>query len=74
MKLLLSYKERLQINIRDNYGNSALHLACEEDRQDVAKILVENGADLELKNKNRETPLDLCSRNLFKILTNLVTQ
>lgn len=64
---MLDYKE-LKIDFRDIYGNTALHLACEEDRQEEAKLLVFHGADLEITNKDKKTPLDLCSRALFNLL------
>ncbi|XP_046734846.1 26S proteasome non-ATPase regulatory subunit 10-like isoform X1 [Diprion similis] len=61
VKLLLEYGKQLKIDQRDAYGNSALHLACEEDRQEEAKLLVSNGASIELTNNDRKTPLDLCN-------------
>ena len=41
-------------NNRDNEGRTALHIASTVD---VAKFLVENGADIEAVNNNGETPL-----------------
>lgn len=56
------------------YGNTALHLACEEDRQDIARLLVTHGAKIDEQNKERHTPLDLAQpslvRQLKKILEN----
>lgn len=74
VKTLLKYKDKLKIDHRDNYGNTALHLACEEDRQDEAKLLVEHGASLEILNLEQKTPLDLCSRTLLKVVTSLTNQ
>lgn len=68
VKLFLE-NEKLKVNIRDAYGNTALHLACEEDRQEEAKLLVQYGADLEIKNKEEKTPLDLCSPALRRVFT-----
>lgn len=53
------------------YGNTALHLACEEDRQQEAKLLVTHGANFELTNKERKTPLDLASDSLSRQLTKM---
>lgn len=72
MKLFLEHLNDLKINHRDIYGNSALHLACEEDRQDEAVLLVKNGADLTLQNKDRQTPLDLSSPTLIRLLRSAV--
>lgn len=74
MKILLKYKDKLKIDNRDIYGNTALHLACEEDRTDEAKLLIEHGASLDVRNLDKNTPLDLCSRTLLKIITSLNTQ
>ena len=44
-------KQKADPNCRDIEGNTPLHMACEEDRTEVAQILVENEADLTLLNK-----------------------
>lgn len=68
VKLLTSYKNDLQIDKRDLYGNTALHLACEEDRQEEAMELLRFGASIELTNKERKTPLDLCNTYLHRLI------
>lgn len=55
----------------DMYGNSALHLACEEDRREVAKLLVSKGANGALTNKERKTPLDLANPTLARQICEL---
>lgn len=69
VELLLTISE-LIVDPRDSYGNTPLHLACEEDRQREARLLVEHGASLDLRNAEKKTPLDLCSKTLLRILTN----
>uniref|UniRef100_A0ABD2WWV0 Uncharacterized protein n=1 Tax=Trichogramma kaykai TaxID=54128 RepID=A0ABD2WWV0_9HYME len=44
-------------------GNSPLHLALMSDKKEVAKLLLRNGANLILANKNGRTPLHL----IFKL-------
>ncbi|XP_057324417.1 26S proteasome non-ATPase regulatory subunit 10-like [Microplitis mediator] len=70
LKFLLA-QEGLKIDQQDMYGNTALHLACEEDRQQEAKLLVTHGANFELANKERKTPLDLASDSLTRQLTKI---
>lgn len=70
VRIFLDYADKLRINNKDVYGNTPLHLACEEDRQEVAVLLVENGADVETKNRDNQTPLDLCSPKLAKLIKN----
>lgn len=42
-------------------GNTALHFACEERRDTAAILLVENGARLAVKNREKKTPLELAT-------------
>lgn len=56
------------LDAKDIYGNTALHLACEEDRQEEAKLLVANGADVFSENREKKTPLDLASLGLVRQL------
>lgn len=44
------------------------HLACEEDREAVACILIKAGANTEIENKDKKTPLDLCTQKLKNTL------
>ena len=44
-------KQKADPNCGDIEGNTPLHMACEEDRNQVAQILVENEADTALLNK-----------------------
>ncbi|CAG9772144.1 unnamed protein product [Ceutorhynchus assimilis] len=74
IKILLERANDLKINHRDVYGNSALHLACEEDRQEEALLLAKNGADYSLLNKDKQTPLDLCTPKLARLLKELRCQ
>lgn len=49
------------MNAKDNSGNTALHVAAESGEEDVAKILIENGADVNFKNDFKETPLHIAA-------------
>lgn len=69
VKLLVEQHD-IKINYRDAYGCTPLHLACEEDREQAAVFLVENGADIETKNRDNQTPLELCSLKLARLLKN----
>jgi ankyrin repeat protein len=44
------------------------HLACEEDRAEEVKMLLHSGADLNLVNKEKKTPIQLASATLMKAL------
>jgi 26S proteasome non-ATPase regulatory subunit 10 len=45
----------------DTSGNTPLHMACEDNQVDMAMVLVESGANVELQNKSKKTPLELFS-------------
>ena len=49
------------VDSQDRYGNTALHTACEEERQEVAKLLISHGANREIQNREEKTPLEMCS-------------
>ncbi|XP_071877103.1 uncharacterized protein [Bombus fervidus] len=71
VELLIGCGRNLDIDSKDVDGNSALHLACEENRVDEAKLLVKNGASTTLMNKQKKTPLDLASPGLVRQLKEL---
>jgi len=43
-------QDKIDINSRDNDGSTALHWACYKNRLEVAKYLVEHGAELDVAN------------------------
>lgn len=55
----LILKGKAKINCTDDGGMTPLHLAAIEGYFEMVKILVQNGADIKLKNKNGDTPLHL---------------
>lgn len=52
------------INDRDVTGNIAIHVACEYNKAESVKILIENGADKELYSEKVSglTPLQVCAQ------------
>ncbi|XP_035433063.2 26S proteasome non-ATPase regulatory subunit 10 [Spodoptera frugiperda] len=69
---LLLASPQIKVDMCDSTGSTPLHIACEEDREAVACMLVKAGADLEIANKDKKTPLDLCSAKLRNVLSTLV--
>lgn len=47
------------INLQDNNGNCPIHYACENKIFLAAKILIDRGARIDLKNKAGKTPIDI---------------
>ena len=48
-------------NVRDNYGETSLHLALQFGMLEIARLLVEHGASVKVKNGSGKTPLDYVS-------------
>jgi len=65
VKTLLAANNTI-VDCQDRYGNTALHTACEEERQEVAKLLISHGANREIQNKEEKTPLEMCSPQFAK--------
>ncbi len=59
IRLLLEYSNQLELSCLDKWGNSPLHLACEDGNVEVARLLVEAKADTSMKNKEEKTPIEL---------------
>jgi len=62
VRLLLKYDAT--INQADDDGNSPLFYACrKDDNMDVVKVLCENGADVDQKNRKGVSPLSAACEN-----------
>ena len=46
-----------RINTKDSKNNTALHIAAEFGNLEIVKFLLERGADVNAKNKNKLTPI-----------------
>ncbi|CAH8595333.1 unnamed protein product [Schistosoma turkestanicum] len=44
--------KRIDVNIPDNYGYTALHYAARNNHEDICKVLLKAGADIFAKTKN----------------------
>lgn len=47
-----------EVDFSDTEGNTSLHIACQDDVIEVARLLVEQGADVNRLNKDKKSPLD----------------
>ncbi|XP_036387104.1 ankyrin repeat domain-containing protein 22 [Megalops cyprinoides] len=63
MKVVLSSK--VNIDAVDYKGNTALHYACQRKSHRIVPLLLEKNADISIKNKDGETPLDIARRLKF---------
>lgn len=63
LRILLTHPKSagiVLVNAQNNQGNTALHLACENEDPSCALTLIEYGASVDIQNKEKETPLNVC--------------
>ncbi|XP_065306721.1 26S proteasome non-ATPase regulatory subunit 10-like isoform X2 [Dermacentor albipictus] len=65
------YRNQLDINCTDEAGNTPLHLACEEERVDVAKMLIQAGCRTDIMNKEEKTAFQMAPPSLSRTLQSL---
>lgn len=74
---ILKHKEiKEHINDQGLDGQTALHIACARRDFDYIKLLIENGASLEIKNDNGQSPIDVLKLNeeeRIKIVAKIIT-
>jgi len=46
----------VDVNGRDNWGETSLHLATLEGHKEIVELLIANGADVNAKNEYGKTP------------------
>ena len=55
--------QKADVLIKDQYGNSALHIVSLKGYESIVDILIQNGALVNVTNKHGETPLGLAAKN-----------
>ncbi|KAJ3126839.1 hypothetical protein HK100_010053 [Physocladia obscura] len=56
---LLLALENINLDTQDRAGNAPLHIAIENGHAEIARVLIEAGADLDLQNEEKQLPLSL---------------
>ena len=46
------------MNKQNRFKDTPLHLAARNNITEVARLLINNGADINIQNKDKKTPLD----------------
>ncbi len=72
--LLAQQSQKLDINAQNSQGETALHLACQQQNSAVVKLLLQHKAAVNLLDKQRMTPLLIATKTANeKIITQLLT-
>lgn len=69
LNIFLNSKDKPKLDTPNAEGNTALHIACEDDETACALLLVEHKADPHAENKEKKTPLDLCKPGLRRTIS-----
>ncbi len=56
------------INVRNDEGNTALHLAAQEESKEMVELLLSFGASKKIENGERLLPFHLCPRHFNSLL------
>lgn len=56
-------KHGVDLDIQDDDGKTALHLAYEEGKSEIVNLLIENGADTTIRDLKGKTPFELGQDN-----------
>lgn len=70
--LIQAYKA--DVNIPDLFNVTPLHHAIDNEDIELARMLLEAGADTRFKNDNQETPIDLAHSEKTKFILGLETE
>ncbi|KAJ7954577.1 Ankyrin repeat protein [Quillaja saponaria] len=58
-----SYRQKSTLNGKDDEGNTILHIAALNNDEQVIKLLIDRDVDLNAKNLEGSTPLDILAQN-----------
>jgi ankyrin repeat protein len=67
-------KDRTCVNVQDETGCTALLWATKNDNYEMAKILLNYGADKNISNRNGVTPLDIALQAGYAQIVNLLSE
>ncbi|CAK1547186.1 unnamed protein product [Leptosia nina] len=73
VEILLNSKH-IKVDAIDSTKCTPLYLACEEDREIVASMLIKAGAQVDIRNKEGNTALDISSPKLKKLILTLINK
>lgn len=64
IKVLLNKIPKPNLDAQNAEGNTALHIACEDDEVSSALLLLDHGASVDIENRDKKSPFDLAKPGL----------
>jgi len=64
--LLLLLKHKPNINLQDSTGQTAAHYAALVGNSEILEVLLKNGADVNIRDEDDQTPLDVAADDEIK--------
>lgn len=58
-KVIFAIKEGADVNCRNKWGSTPLHIASLMNEPDIVKLLIENNADITIRNRWNVSPMGL---------------
>lgn len=68
VKALLYASHNLDLNLINEYGDTALHLSTKWSHKNITQLLLENNANKTISNKRNQLPIDLATNYYIKQL------
>lgn len=62
----------VNVDAVDYKGNTALHYICQRKSQSLVPLLLEKNSDINIRNNDGETPLDIATRLKFNKIVNML--
>jgi glutaminase len=72
MSVRMMIRSGINVNMKDYDGRTALHIACSEGNYEIVKLLLENKADPDIKDRWNKTPFDNAVEGGFFEIENLI--
>lgn len=64
LKLLLNRSPKPLLDVQNAEGNTAMHIACEDNEVSCALLLLDHGASVDIENRDKKSPFDLAKSGL----------
>lgn len=68
LRLLVARSPKPLVDMQNLEGNTPMHIACEDNQVSSALLLLDNGASVDIENKEKKSPFDLAESGLRRTI------